>query len=197
MVSPWLPRVIASTSRMSAPAASAMKWAKRALSRFPAWPMTRSRGKPDTSAASVVMWSRGLVTTISTASGEVSATRAAIAGHDAGVGRQQVHAAHARLARQAGGEQHHVAARGLLVVVGADHPGGVALQVAGLVHVEGQALGQALHHVGDDHLVDQAHLGEALGGRRPVPAGARPRLPWTCSSLRPTAGREGSPRLPV
>ena len=74
MVSPWLPRVSASTSSTSTPAFSAMKWAKRALSRFPAWPITRCRGNPDTSAARVAIWSKGLVTTIITASGERSTT---------------------------------------------------------------------------------------------------------------------------
>ena len=50
-----------------------MKVRKRAESRTPAMPMTRSRGKPDAFIATWHMTSSGLVTTMMIASGETAA----------------------------------------------------------------------------------------------------------------------------
>jgi hypothetical protein len=73
MVSPCEPSVMASTPPGLVPSSSATKCLKRAVSSMPAWPMTRSLGKPETSAARAVISSSGLETTITTASGEPSA----------------------------------------------------------------------------------------------------------------------------
>src|SRR6266498_387887 len=70
MVSPWEPSVIASTLAGLVSSSSATKCLKRAVSSMPAWPITRSLGNPDTSAASAVISSSGLDTTMMTASGE-------------------------------------------------------------------------------------------------------------------------------
>jgi hypothetical protein len=72
MVSPWEPSVIASTLVGLVPSSEATKCLKRAVSSMPAWPITRSLGKPETSAASAVISSSGLETTMMTASGEPS-----------------------------------------------------------------------------------------------------------------------------
>ncbi len=91
---------------------------------------------------------------------------------DLGVDLEEVHAAHARLARQTGRDDDDVASCGVGVVVGADHLGAVSLYRARLVHVEGEALGESLDDVGHDDLVGEVGLGEALRGRRPVLAGS-------------------------
>ena len=65
---------MASTRLGLVSSSSARKCLNRAVSSIPAWPMTRSLGKPETSAASAVISSSGLETTIRTASGEASAT---------------------------------------------------------------------------------------------------------------------------
>ena len=70
MVSPWDPRVMASTLAGDVSRRSATKCLKRAVSSMPAWPITRRLGKPDTSAHRAVISSRGLETTMITASGE-------------------------------------------------------------------------------------------------------------------------------
>ena len=48
MSSPWPPRTVAQTSCGATPAASPTKYWKRAVSRTPAMPTTRFRGKPVT-----------------------------------------------------------------------------------------------------------------------------------------------------
>jgi hypothetical protein len=55
-----------------APVSQAMKVLKRAVSRMPAMPKTRSLGKPETSFATWHIASSGLETTIRIASGERS-----------------------------------------------------------------------------------------------------------------------------
>ena len=69
MESPWAPSTMASTSWTAAPVASARNQEKRALSSTPAMPITRWAGKPSLARMSPTMESRGLVTTITTASG--------------------------------------------------------------------------------------------------------------------------------
>ena len=68
---------MASTADGDTPRCSATKCLNRAVSSIPAWPMTRWRGRPVTSAARAVISSRGLDTTMSTVSGDVSTSRRA------------------------------------------------------------------------------------------------------------------------
>ena len=113
--------------------------------------------------------SSGFVTTIRTASGRLGRRRLDDGLHDAGVLRQQVVAAHARLARQAGGDDDHVGPGRLVVVVRPDDPRVVADDRRGLGEVEALALGQALDDVHEDH-VGETRLGDALrGGGADVP----------------------------
>ena len=72
--SPWPPSTMAVTSFTEAPVSMAMNVLKRAVSRMPAMPKTRSRGQPDTFFATWHMASRGFETTIRIASGECSTT---------------------------------------------------------------------------------------------------------------------------
>src|SRR5262249_59149893 len=62
------------TSFREEPVSQAMKVAKRAVSRMPAIPTTRSRGHPETFFATWHIASRGFETTISTASGDTATT---------------------------------------------------------------------------------------------------------------------------
>ena len=73
MVSPWPPSTKALVSATETPSSSAMKLRKRAESRTPAIPSTRSRGKPEACMATWHIASSGFVTTISTASGDCAA----------------------------------------------------------------------------------------------------------------------------
>ena len=72
--SPWPPSTTAVTSLTDEPVSQAMKVAKRAVSRIPAMPKTRSFGHPDTFFATWHIASSGFETTIRNASGEVAAT---------------------------------------------------------------------------------------------------------------------------
>ena len=74
MVSPWLPRVIASTLEVGTPSWSATFCLNRAVSSMPAWPTTRPLGNPVTLEVSAVISSSGLDTTTMTALGENFAT---------------------------------------------------------------------------------------------------------------------------
>ncbi len=90
---------------------------------------------------------------------------------DARVLGQQVVAAHARLAGQAGGDDDDVGAGRVGVVVGARDRAVVAHDRRRLGQVERLALGQPLDDVDQDD-VGQASLGDALGGGRADVAGA-------------------------
>jgi hypothetical protein len=72
--SPCEPSVIASTSTGETPSSSAMKKRRRAESRTPAIPRTRSLGNPLRSAARKVISSSGFDTTIRMALGELGTT---------------------------------------------------------------------------------------------------------------------------
>ena len=74
IVSPCEPRVSVLTEPTGTPSFSATKKEKRAVSSMPAWPSTRPGGKPETFAASAVISSSGLDTTMITASGACFAT---------------------------------------------------------------------------------------------------------------------------
>ena len=98
--------------------------------------------------------------------------------NDLGVHFEQVHPAHARLAGQAGRDDHHVRTLDRLVPL-AVRPGGDAddrrletLDGPGLVHVEGQALGLAFDDVGEHDGAEDVVLGQTLRGRRTVEPGA-------------------------
>ena len=65
---------MASTTLGETPSSSAMNDRSRAESSTPAIPITRSRGKPETSAARKVISSRGLDTTTRMAPGEPGTT---------------------------------------------------------------------------------------------------------------------------
>ena len=98
--------------------------------------------------------------------------------HDLGVDLEQVHPAHAGLARQAGGDHDDVRALDGLVALAA-RPGGLpddprleALDRPRLAHVQRQALGLALDDVGQYDRLEDVVLGQALRGRRPVETGA-------------------------
>ena len=72
--SPCPPSTIAVTSFTDAPVSQAMKVEKRAVSRIPAIPKTRSFGQPETLFATWHIASSGFETTIRIASGEFSTT---------------------------------------------------------------------------------------------------------------------------
>ena len=72
--SPWPPSTIAVTSLIDAPVSQAMKAEKRAVSRMPAMPTTRSFGQPETFFATWHIASSGFETTIRTASGLAATT---------------------------------------------------------------------------------------------------------------------------
>jgi hypothetical protein len=116
MVSPWPPSTKAWVFSTETSSSMAMKARKRAESRTPAMPMTRCLGSPLASKATWHMASSGLLTMMRRPAGE----RRDLAGHafnDAGVGGQQVVAAHARFAGDAGGDDDDVGAgRGIVVV---------------------------------------------------------------------------------
>ena len=78
--------------------------------------------------------------------------------HDVVIGVEQVVAAHAGLARDAGGDDDDVGVRGVFVVVGAGDVGVALLDGHGLEQVESFALRDAF----DD--VDENDVGEFLGG---------------------------------
>jgi hypothetical protein len=82
-------------------------------------------------------------------------------GHDLQVGVEQVLARHARLARDAGGDDDDVGAGQVVVVRGAGDQGVVALDGRHLLHVERFALGQTFGR-GD---VQQHHIAQLLLSR--------------------------------
>ena len=74
--SPWPPRTVAVMSFTEEPVSHAMKVEKRAVSRMPAIPKTRSLGQPETFLATWHMASSGFETTIRIASGDRAITSA-------------------------------------------------------------------------------------------------------------------------
>ena len=78
--------------------------------------------------------------------------------HDLVVGVQQVVAAHARLARNTGGDDDDVGVRGIRVVVGAENGRVAAFDGHGLQQVQSLALRNAFHDV------DQDDIGQFCGG---------------------------------
>ncbi len=91
---------------------------------------------------------------------------------DLGVDLQQVHARHAGLARQTGGDDDDIAAGGVGVVVGAGDHRPIPLEGPRLVHVERQALGEPFDDVGHHDFVGEIHLSEPLDRRGSVLARA-------------------------
>ena len=178
IVSPCEPRVRVFTERTDTPSSSATKFVNRAVSSTPAWPSTRLRGNPVAIWVNAVISSSGLDTTMTTAFGRVLRHVLGHAAHDLRVDLEQVHPAHARLARQARGDHHDVRALDGLVALAvgrggrADDFGLEALDRARLVQIERQALGPALDDVGQHDRFEHVVLGEALRGGRAVEAGA-------------------------
>src|SRR6185437_7584006 len=105
--SPCPPSTIAVTSFTDAPVSQAMNVEKRAVSRMPAIPNTRSFGQPETFFATWHIASSGFETTIRIA----SALRRHLLGHvldDLLVGRDEVVARHAGRAGQPGGDDDDI-----------------------------------------------------------------------------------------
>ena len=115
--SPWPPSTIACTSLTEEPVCQAMNVGKRAVSRMPAIPKTRSFGKPETFFATWHIASSGFETTIRIASGLCAIACSRDGADDLLVRRDEVVAAHAGRARDAGGDHDDVGAGGLLVAV--------------------------------------------------------------------------------
>ena len=112
-------------------------------------PMTRSRGKPRRASRRGTSRQR-LVTTMRWRRG--TARPAHDGGHDAGVLRDEVVSAHARLAGQAGGHDDDLAAGRVGVPVRAGDLDVVADDRGGLGEVERLALRQALDDVHEDYV---------------------------------------------
>ena len=72
--------------------------------------------------------------------------------HDFEIGVQQVVAAHARLARNAGGDDHDVGVGRGRVIVGAGHAHVALLNGHGFQQVQRLALRNAFHHVNQHHI---------------------------------------------
>ena len=83
------------------------------------------------------------------------------------IGRDQIVAAHPRLARQATGDHDDIRSCGLAIVVGRAHCAGVvAVDRAGLPDIEGLALGKSFFDVEEDDLVADFTGGEHIGAGR-------------------------------
>ena len=148
--SPWPPSTIAVTSFTDAPVSHAMNVEKRAVSRIPAIPNTRSFGHVDTLFATWHIASSGFETTIRIASGRDGDH---LLGHgldDLLVRRHEIVAPHPGRARQPGGDHDDRGACALLVAVRADDRRLEAEHGAHLVDVERLALRQALLDVDED-----------------------------------------------
>jgi hypothetical protein len=88
--------------------------------------------------------------------------------HDAGVRVEQVLAAHARLARDAGRDDHDVRAGRVVVAVRAAHAGVPALDRRRLPLVEALALRHAFHDVDHDDFARQLPARESLRAVAPT-----------------------------
>ena len=98
------------------------------------------------------MASSGLVTTMRMQLGEYLATCSVAVRTIVEIGQQQIVAAHARLARKAGGDDGDIGIGGRFVVVGAGEHYVVALNRTGLQQVESLTLRNALYHVHQDDI---------------------------------------------
>ena len=134
-------------------------------------PRTRSRGKPDALHRDVAHGVERVRDDDQDRVGRVLRGLLDDRPDDPGVLGEQVVAAHARLAGEAGRDDDDVRAGRVGVVVRAGDPGVVADDRGRLGQVEALALGQALDDVDEDD-VGEARLGDPLGGRRADIAGA-------------------------
>ena len=137
---------------------------KRAESSTPAIPTTRLDGKPDFFHASCTIASSGLVTSTRMAFFDARADLLDDRADDLRVLEQEVVARHAGLAGQPGGDHDHVGVGRLVVAVGADDAGVVAVDRPRLREVERLALRDALHDV-DQHDVAELLLHRVLRDR--------------------------------
>ena len=126
-------------------------------------PTTRAGGRPLTFCITQTMASSGLVMTITKASGQCCADIGRDRLDDAGIGRDQVVPAHAGLARNAGGDDHHIRAleRGG-VIVGAGDQGVGAKDRRRLDQIQRLAGGQAFDDV-EQHDIAKLPLGGQQG----------------------------------
>ena len=154
MSSPWPPSTKAETSSTEMPSSVARKWRKREVSSTPAMPTTMLRGRPEAFCSAQTMASSGLVMTMTKAVGGVFLDAGADLLHHLDVDADEVVAAHARLARHAGGDDAHVGALDISISIGAAQLAVEALDRAGLGDIERLALGQALGDV-ENHDVAQ------------------------------------------
>ncbi len=92
--------------------------------------------------------------------------------HDVGIGTDQVVPAHAGLARDTGGDDDELAARGRRVVVRARNPRIESFDRRRLPLIERFALGHAFDHIDEDDATRELFLDEALGGGGAYVAGA-------------------------
>jgi hypothetical protein len=126
--------------------------------------------------------------------------------HDLGVGVQEVVSAHARPARDAGGDDHHVGALDRRVGVGAGHLGVEPLDRRGLREVERLALGNALDDIEEGNVAQLLEAGQQCQSAADLP-GADQRDLIACHDVpslglsrfsgfaaNATAGREPLPR---
>src|SRR5439155_24463643 len=88
---------------------------------------------------------------------------------DFGVDLDQIVAAHARLARDAGGDDDDIGAGDIGIVVAAFDDGVVALDRRALNDVEGLALRHALDDVAEDDVAELLEPGEQRNGAADLP----------------------------
>ena len=204
MVSPCEPRVSVLTLFTGTASVSATKLVNRAVSSTPAWPKTRLLRE-----LGGELGQRGhLVERVGHHDDDgVRGVLGDVLGDladDLGVDLEQVHPAHARLARQAGGDHDDVGALDGLVALAvraggrADDLGLEALDRARLVEVERQALRLAVDDVGEHDGVEDVVLGQTLCGRGPVETGAYDGdlLAHELSHLPTVSGRTSVPTRP-
>ena len=171
IVSPWPPSTKAVTSSTLTLNSSARKWRKRALSSTPAMPTTMWCGRPENSRSAQTIASSGLVMQMTKAVGRMGADALADRLHHLEVDAEQVVAAHARLAGDAGGDDADVGAGDVGIVGRALEPGVEVVDRPGLGDVERLALGNAFGDVEQDDVAKLAHRRE-VGERAADHSGA-------------------------
>ena len=169
--SPWPPSTIAVTSLIDAPVSQAMKAEKRAVSRMPAMPTTRSFGQPGDVLRDVAHRVERVRDDDQDRVGARGDDLLGDGPDDLLVRRDEVVAAHPRLARQPGRDHDDLRAGRLLVAVRAGDVRLVAEHRRGLVDVEGLALRKAFLDV-DEHDVRVVATRDLLRAGRADVAGS-------------------------
>ena len=158
IVSPWPPSTKAETSSTETFISSARKWRKRALSSTPAMPMTLLCGRPQNWRSAQTIASSGLVMQIDERVRRIGLDALADRRHHFQIDAEKIVAAHAGLARHAGGDDHDIGAFDVGIGIRALELGVEAFDRTGLREVERLALRQAFDDV-EEH--DVAQLFEA------------------------------------